>query len=202
MIDFQDALNRKYDIMQQEVRARARSAGGGLSPELMNQRARRGQNPMTGVGVDYRDTMGQSPAPAAQQGSAQGGASGMTAPDTSTGFLTAPPAPVEPPPASSSTRISDPTMGVTGIGDTYRSNAYTLPAFTTTATSRNRDASDPYRFAKGTARVPGKGDPRRDTVPAKLAPGEAVLNKPAADMAGRGLIAALNKLGAQKMGMV
>lgn len=56
-------------------------------------------------------------------------------------------------------------------------------------------------FAKGTARVPGKGDGTKDTVPAKLAPGEAVLNKPAADMAGRGLIAVLNKMGAQKMGM-
>lgn len=56
-------------------------------------------------------------------------------------------------------------------------------------------------FAKGTARVPGKGSGKVDTVPAKLAPGEAVLNKAAADMTGRGLIAALNKLGAQKMGM-
>lgn len=57
-------------------------------------------------------------------------------------------------------------------------------------------------FAKGTARVPGKGDGTKDTVNAKLAPGEAVLNKPAAEGMGRGLIAALNKLGAQKMGMV
>jgi hypothetical protein len=57
-------------------------------------------------------------------------------------------------------------------------------------------------YAKGTARVPGKGDGTRDTVPANLAPGEAVLNRPAADMAGRGLIAALNALGAQRMGMV
>jgi hypothetical protein len=57
-------------------------------------------------------------------------------------------------------------------------------------------------YAKGTARVPGKGDPRKDTVPAKLAPGEAVLNKPAAETLGRGLITALNKIGAQRMGMV
>lgn len=56
-------------------------------------------------------------------------------------------------------------------------------------------------YKKGTARVPGKGSFKKDTVPAKLAPGEAVLNKPAADMAGRGMIAALNKLGARKMGM-
>ncbi len=57
-------------------------------------------------------------------------------------------------------------------------------------------------FAKGTARVPGKGDGTKDTVPAKLAPGEAVLNKAAADKMGRGLIAAMNAQGARKMGMV
>lgn len=64
------------------------------------------------------------------------------------------------------------------------------------------DQRDRFRFAKGTARVPGKGSGKVDTVPAKLAPGEAVLNRAAADMTGRGLIAALNKLGAQKMGLV
>lgn len=57
-------------------------------------------------------------------------------------------------------------------------------------------------LVKGTARVPGKGDGTKDTVPAMLAPGEAVLNKSAADTAGRGLIAVLNELGARKMGMV
>jgi hypothetical protein len=39
-------------------------------------------------------------------------------------------------------------------------------------------------------------------VKAKLAPGEAVLNKAAADMAGRGAISRLNAAGARKMGMV
>ena len=57
-------------------------------------------------------------------------------------------------------------------------------------------------FAKGTAMVPGKGTGKVDTVPAKLAPGEAVLNKAAAEAMGRGLIAALNAAGARKMGMV
>jgi hypothetical protein len=57
-------------------------------------------------------------------------------------------------------------------------------------------------FSKGTTRVPGKtGDPRVDKVDAKLVPGEAVLNVPAAEMMGRGLIKALNALGRQKMGM-
>jgi hypothetical protein len=57
-------------------------------------------------------------------------------------------------------------------------------------------------LAKGTARVPGKGDGTKDTVKAQLAPGEAVLNKAAADGMGRGLINVMNKLGAKKMGMV
>ena len=56
-------------------------------------------------------------------------------------------------------------------------------------------------FKKGTARVPGKGSPKKDTVPAKLAPGEAVLNAPAAESMGRGNIAAANRRGAMQMGM-
>lgn len=57
------------------------------------------------------------------------------------------------------------------------------------------------RYAKGTAKVPGKGSGKVDTIPAMLAPGEAVLNKPAAQHMGRGLIAALNQMGAAKLGM-
>lgn len=60
----------------------------------------------------------------------------------------------------------------------------------------------PLGMKTGMTRVPGKGDGTKDTVPAKLAPGEAVMNKAAADHMGRGLIAVLNKLGAEKMGMV
>lgn len=56
-------------------------------------------------------------------------------------------------------------------------------------------------FKKGTARVPGKGSPKKDTVPAKLAPGEAVLNAPAAEAVGRDNIAAANRRGAMQMGM-
>lgn len=57
-------------------------------------------------------------------------------------------------------------------------------------------------YAKGIAKVPGKGSPKKDTVKAKLAPGEAVLNADAAETMGRGLIAALNQVGAQRMGLV
>jgi hypothetical protein len=79
----------------------------------------------------------------------------------------------------------------------------TLPAGSGSANSF--DLLGPKGFGmykKGIARVPGKGDGTKDTVKAKLAPGEAVLNKAAADNMGRGLIAALNKMGAKKMGMV
>ena len=57
-------------------------------------------------------------------------------------------------------------------------------------------------LASGTSRVPGMGNGAVDTVPAMLAPGEAVLNRAASDALGRGLIAALNQRGAQKMGLV
>lgn len=53
----------------------------------------------------------------------------------------------------------------------------------------------------GMTRVPGQGPSNVDSVPAMLAPEEAVLNAPAADMVGRGLIEALNQIGAMKMGM-
>ena len=59
----------------------------------------------------------------------------------------------------------------------------------------------PKSYAKGTAKVPGKGSSKVDSVPAKLAPDEAVLNAGAADHMGRPMIDALNALGAAKMGM-
>ncbi len=67
---------------------------------------------------------------------------------------------------------------------------------------KTQDAERGYLYRKGIARVPGKGDGTQDTVHAKLAPGEAVLNKSAAEGMGRGLIEMLNRKGAQKMGMV
>lgn len=77
------------------------------------------------------------------------------------------------------------------------------PTGTTTQDVLNEDYTNSSRlgFKKGIARVPGKGDGTKDTVKAKLAPGEAVLNKAAANHMGRGLIAMMNKMGAQKMGL-
>ena len=56
-------------------------------------------------------------------------------------------------------------------------------------------------FKAGTAKVPGKGSSKVDSVPAKLAPGQAVLNAAATAHVGHGLINHLNKMGAQQMGM-
>ena len=53
----------------------------------------------------------------------------------------------------------------------------------------------------GATAVPGQGSGTVDKVPAMLAPHEAVLNRAAADMMGRGKIAALNAAGAQQMGL-
>ena len=71
----------------------------------------------------------------------------------------------------------------------------------TTTVPKDQDKLDIGGQKKGIARVPGKGNGMKDTVKTKLAPGEAVLNKAAADHMGRGLIGALNKAGAQRMGM-
>jgi hypothetical protein len=62
---------------------------------------------------------------------------------------------------------------------------------------------DDYKnaFSRGTDRVPGKGDGKTDTTPAMLAPGEAVLNRAAAEHLGRGVIDMLNAIGAHKMGL-
>lgn len=57
------------------------------------------------------------------------------------------------------------------------------------------------KFKTGTSRVPGKGAPTKDTVPAKLAPGEAVLNAAAAEHLGRENIDRLNAAGAIAMGI-
>lgn len=175
-------LGRKYDILERNAAQR----GGGVDPAVAAR---------PGGGSSGGNSVLRSDPPVGTGG-------GL-------GFVPPSPEPEATPFAPrfvsqgrpSSTSFSDPNMGITGIGDSYRASRFELPAFTTRVGGEARDPSEPFRFAKGTARVPGKGDPRKDTVPAKLAPGEAVLNKPAADMAGRGLIAALNKLGAQKMGM-
>ena len=58
---------------------------------------------------------------------------------------------------------------------------------------------DVGNYKRGATRIPGKGDGRTDTQPAVLAPGEAVLNKAAAEHLGRDTIELLNALGQHKM---
>lgn len=50
-------------------------------------------------------------------------------------------------------------------------------------------------YQRGTAKIAGKGPSNVDSIPAELAPREAVLNAPAADMLGRDKIAKLNAAG-------
>lgn len=58
-----------------------------------------------------------------------------------------------------------------------------------------------FSFDTGTSQVPGDGSPKVDSVSAKLAPGEAVLNAAAAEHLGRSTIDFLNAIGAHKMGL-
>jgi hypothetical protein len=60
---------------------------------------------------------------------------------------------------------------------------------------------DRNHFDAGTSKVPGQGDGKTDTVPSMLAPGEAVLNRGAAEHLGRDTISLLNAIGAHKMGL-
>ena len=90
---------------------------------------------------------------------------------------------------------------VNAAGDMWQLGRQTPPLIPDWAKGTNVDPSHRYAYASGTTRVPGHGDGTVDTVPAMLAPGEAVLNKGAAEHVGRGLIDHLNAVGAAKMGM-
>ena len=64
------------------------------------------------------------------------------------------------------------------------------------------DKQKPKKWLKakdGHDKIPGKGDGTKDTVPAILAPGEAVLNKAAAEALGRHNIKKLNDAGVKAM---
>lgn len=77
----------------------------------------------------------------------------------------------------------------------------TLTQKSTLDMDENGNPKYPQGHAKGTAQVAGKGSGKVDTVPAMLAPGEAVLNKGAAEHMGRDNIKSLNAVGLLKMGM-
>lgn len=96
---------------------------------------------------------------------------------------------------STMTRLGNSTAGVIGSTD--------FAAGPLTADQQKRMDALPaiQGYAKGTSKVPGKGSGKVDTVPAMLAPGEAVLNRGAAEHIGRHTIDALNAVGQAKMGM-
>lgn len=66
---------------------------------------------------------------------------------------------------------------------------------------KNFDMQGRLLESTGTSKVPGKGSGKVDTQKAMLAPGEAVLNKAAAEHLGRNTIDLLNAIGRQKMGV-
>ena len=85
--------------------------------------------------------------------------------------------------------ISNPSPGV--FGDIGSMNSF-------------EDMQKPPAYKRGTTRVKdktGKGNPKKDTVPAMLAQDEAVLNAGAARILGRKRIADLNAQGLSSMGM-
>jgi hypothetical protein len=113
--------------------------------------------------------------------------------------VTTMPRPAAPPPAPNSLAPTLPTLPSLGAPRPLPPGVD--PRTLDTSRWSNQERAR-FGFAKGTARVPGKGSGKVDTVPAMLAPGEAVLNKGAAETIGRGLIAKANAAGARKMGMV
>jgi len=130
-----------------------------------------------------------------------------------TGLLTAPVSPITAAYTNAAAQASL-RPGVPGYGSSIYGDAFgqsVLPGSTpmraaagTSMTNSDGTVKDPlmdYKYSSGTAKVPGKGSPKVDSVDAKLAPGEAVLNAAAADHLGRTTIALLNAIGEQKMGL-
>ena len=70
------------------------------------------------------------------------------------------------------------------------------PTFNVLDNSPLQSAGAAFHFLNdGTSNVPGQGDGTKDTTPAMLAPGEAVLNNEGAELVGRDTIEVINKLG-------
>ena len=84
------------------------------------------------------------------------------------------------------------TEGVTR-GNAPESFPYTAP---------KASSSDDDKYATGTSRIKAPGDGTVDTTKARLANGEAVLNRGAAEHLGQPAIQALNAVGMMRMGMV
>lgn len=112
-------------------------------------------------------------------------------------------------PGTSGSRWSIPGLAPAGStapvpsgGNVVNGNPMAPGAFSATGRieTAGGNAGQP-RYDTGTSQVPGDGSPKVDSVSAKLAPGEAVLNAAAAEHLGRSTIDFLNAIGAHKMGL-
>ena len=208
--DFGAALNRKYDILGQHANAAQTTADAAASNAVAQNRrvgiegqqvAQTGeyQKGLLGIEAEKADTQRD------YEGALGGAATRQSLQQQNTYDENSRLAPYNP--------FGDP-FGATNV-TTPSSLGVGAPGFAhgtadVPMTHEQRMAlHGQLMAAKGANRVPGRVDPQTvgthasDTVPAMLAPGEAVLNKHAAELMGRDKIAALNAVGeAHGKGMV
>ena len=180
--NFGALLDRKYDLMQQETQARANleNTQAGVLPgtAASEARLRAAQAALTGQQAGQVAPLAQSQIAQAQAGIGQTQAQ--------TGLIGA---------QTQGQNIRNQAPNDVYFGNMYdQLRAGREPGYA-------RGTSDVQHYDQGATHVPGQGDGTVDKVPAVLAPGEAVLNKAAAEHVGRGTITALNAMGAAKMGM-
>lgn len=181
-MSFSDLINRKYDILQQQATAQS------------NQ-----ENAQAGLLTANTHEVGANAAAQRALQAAQGGLIGAQTQRTNIDSAFAP--------ADISSQIGLRTAqgGEAGARAGLFSSQIPLAGAqllgATTDDATNQTNRSRYGFKEGTTKVPGKGDGTVDKVEAKLAPGEAVLNKAAAEHLGRDTIALLNAIGSAKMGL-
>lgn len=209
---FADALNRKYDIQQQEATARSGLFGAQATGVLS---ALPSENALRAAQANHTNQQAAQVAPLAQSTIAQGAAQiGET--QARGGLLGAQTRGVD----ISNSGVSDSVLRALhssfvgsglfgGGGGPASSGANTqtsvlnaaptiLPSMQPmpwSSLTGDQTGENPYSFSAGTTQVPGKGPSTVDTVPAMLAPKEAVLNEHAANLIGRDKIAAANAFG-------
>lgn len=107
----------------------------------------------------------------------------------------------ERPPAAPSAPTQNFDINTTGVVPNFHTGGNVSSALAHAEHSQNAYSDIPHGYTAGADKIPGKtpkgmvGTKASDVVPAMLAPGEAVLNKHAADMMGREKIAAANAIG-------
>lgn len=178
MANIDEWLARKYDIAQQEADANSSRADASMTAANASMQDAISQSGLRGEQSKWIGPTAQSEANLRR---AQGGH--LNSLTSEVNFRTD---------ASKQYNLAHPLglPGLYGIGDDQQTSLY------------NRNLGIGRK--KGDARVTdktGHGSPYVDTVPAKLADGEAVLNAGAAELMGRDQIEHLNKQGLRHMGM-